>query len=202
VQFDESRPVPPGHRVCGKCYLVKPDAAFRRGTPVCKGCWSLRDQAYYETNVECLNIYGVSLVALEGRRERTRRYYAANTNARKAGISAWQRKNPRKVAVYCAARRARLRTAAGSFTSDDIRLLFEQQDGCCFYCDGLLGRGFHVDHKVPLSRGGSNWPSNLALACASCNTQKHTMTSEQYLVFRRMRGLCTRSTVTRMAMVA
>jgi 5-methylcytosine-specific restriction endonuclease McrA len=40
---------------------------------------------------------------------------------------------------------------------------------------------FHVDHKTPLSRGGSNWPSNIVCACAECNMKKNAKTAEEFL---------------------
>lgn len=43
----------------------------------------------------------------------------------------------------------------------------------CFYCNAsLLGRERHVDHMIPLSRGGRSEWSNLVVACARCNLSK------------------------------
>ena len=56
--------------------------------------------------------------------------------------------------------------------SGDIEVIW------CFYCG--LRAGWQQDHKIPRSRGGSNEPSNLAPACATCNYQKSTMTVEEY----------------------
>lgn len=41
---------------------------------------------------------------------------------------------------------------------------------------------FDVDHIRPLSRGGSNWPDNLACACASCNRSKNDKTLDEWLI--------------------
>jgi len=189
VQFDESRPVPPGHRVCAACHFVKPDAAFRRHASVCKGCVSLQDQAYYEANAECIRFYGVSLVSKEGIRARNGRYYATHADERKAYVSGWRRQHPEATAAHRASRRSRLRAAAGSFTTSDIRRLYADQEGLCYYCGVELHGQYHVDHKIALASGGSNWPSNLALACAGCNTSKGAKTVEQYVALRRVRGL-------------
>ena len=32
---------------------------------------------------------------------------------------------------------------------------------------------YHVDHVVPLSRGGGNGVDNICLACPSCNSSKN-----------------------------
>jgi len=41
--------------------------------------------------------------------------------------------------------------------------------GRCWMCFAVA-REF--DHVIPLSRGGTNWPSNLRPACAPCNLKK------------------------------
>lgn len=38
----------------------------------------------------------------------------------------------------------------------------------------------HLEHKTPLSRGGTNIKTNLAIACQKCNCRKHTKTEEEY----------------------
>lgn len=42
-----------------------------------------------------------------------------------------------------------------------------------------------VDHVVPLARGGTNDITNLVLCCRHCNTQKASMTVEQWTAKRR-----------------
>jgi len=45
----------------------------------------------------------------------------------------------------------------------------------CYLCGELIPIGHrHVDHIVPLSKGGKHRPSNLAVACDVCNLSKHT----------------------------
>jgi 5-methylcytosine-specific restriction endonuclease McrA len=36
----------------------------------------------------------------------------------------------------------------------------------------------------PLSRGGSNWPSNLQLLCKTCNSSKNNRTMEEWLAYK------------------
>lgn len=40
----------------------------------------------------------------------------------------------------------------------------------CAYCVNTPAD--NLDHAVPISRGGSNWPSNIYPSCARCNTEK------------------------------
>ncbi len=43
----------------------------------------------------------------------------------------------------------------------------------CSYCsEWIAPRSAEVDHVVPLSRGGSHGPDNLAIACRPCNRSK------------------------------
>ena len=46
----------------------------------------------------------------------------------------------------------------------------------CEYCRSPLQyspASFSLDHVIPLARGGTTEPSNLALACQGCNSRKH-----------------------------
>lgn len=56
-------------------------------------------------------------------------------------------------------------------TAADVRALAVDQHGLCAYCGQPMGL-YHVDHVVPLIRGGGNDAANLALACPSCNISK------------------------------
>ena len=44
----------------------------------------------------------------------------------------------------------------------------------CAYCGGTSGP-FDCDHVVPLSRGGTNDPNNLVIACRPCNNSKRDL---------------------------
>lgn len=88
----------------------------------------------------------------------------------------WRKDNPerykRNSKVQKHRRRAREKSAEGFFCSADLSLIFESQNGKCVYCQIRLGLKYHVDHIVPISKGGSNWPKNLQLLCGPCNLSK------------------------------
>ena len=69
-------------------------------------------------------------------------------------------------------RRALQRGADGCHTADDIARIREAQRDTCAYCSKKLKGKGHVDHIIALSKGGSNWPSNLQLTCDACNLRK------------------------------
>lgn len=93
--------------------------------------------------------------------------------------SAWWKRNAASAAEYRNRRRAAKRRAGGTHTAADIKALFEKQRGICHYCPTRLVK-YHVEHKTPLSRGGSNGSRNLALACAKCNLRKRTRTEREF----------------------
>ena len=75
--------------------------------------------------------------------------------------------------AWAATRRVRTRANGGKFTRADITWLATAQSGTCLFCGDPLGDEVpHIDHWVPISRGGSNDPDNLALLHQSCNGRK------------------------------
>jgi DNA-directed RNA polymerase subunit RPC12/RpoP len=87
-------------------------------------------------------------------------------------IGGYIKAHPQHSVASNARRRARKRNAEGSFSSEDVLLMKKSQGNRCWYCQKSLEAGYHIEHRVPLSRGGSNNPSNLVLACPSCNLSK------------------------------
>lgn len=58
----------------------------------------------------------------------------------------------------------------------------------CAYCGaGLNGKKVEIDHVIPVSSGGTGWPSNLVPACRSCNARKHAARWKPQLPQTRMR---------------
>lgn len=87
----------------------------------------------------------------------------------------WQRSNPDKVAVHQHRRRVARANAAGSFTAAEWKALVEHYDHKCLCC-GRSDIPMHVDHVIPLSKGGSNNIDNLQPLCKSCNSRKRDKT--------------------------
>src|SRR5262249_24421594 len=58
--------------------------------------------------------------------------------------------------------------------------ILAKTSGRCWYCGCYLGNGWHCDHQVPRSRGGSNELENLVPACQKCNDAKGGKTVEEY----------------------
>lgn len=69
-------------------------------------------------------------------------------------------------------RRARKHESGGVVSLTDVAMLLKSQKGLCWWCDASLANGYHIDHRIPLARGGTNRLNNLCLACPSCNVRK------------------------------
>jgi len=66
--------------------------------------------------------------------------------------------------------RARRLAAPGHFTKREWNVLVRSHGHKCARC--RKSRKLTVDHIVPLSKGGSNWISNIQPLCKSCNSAK------------------------------
>lgn len=60
--------------------------------------------------------------------------------------------------------------------------IYKRDGGRCYLCQKELdAKSFHLDHLIPVSRGGSNEPNNLAVACPSCNKSRGNRIEEAQL---------------------
>lgn len=82
------------------------------------------------------------------------------------------KENPEAKRSFVRNRRAMLREADGRHNAKDIAAILKRQGNKCAYCKASLKDGYEVDHITPISRGGSNWPSNLQCLCPTCNGKK------------------------------
>jgi HNH endonuclease len=61
--------------------------------------------------------------------------------------------------------------------------IFDASEGRCHYCSVTLEiDNFHIEHKTPKSRGGTNDRRNLVASCVGCNMKKSTKTAEEFQV--------------------
>jgi 5-methylcytosine-specific restriction endonuclease McrA len=88
----------------------------------------------------------------------------------------WEIKNREKRneggRVHNAKRRAQKQASGGVVTASDIRKQYKNQRGKCYWCGEKVENKYHVDHVIPLSRGGANTPDNIVIACVHCNESK------------------------------
>lgn len=120
---------------------------------------SVRTKAYYEANRDVIR-----------ERERIRN----NTPEAKERRRTYARNNLARRCLLENRRRARKLNAGGEHEIEDISKLLELQRGKCagVDCKKSIKKGYHIDHIIPLSRGGMNDKYNLQLLCPTCNMRK------------------------------
>lgn len=107
-------------------------------------------------------------------RAKTARYARKYPERVRERSAKYKRNNPEKVKSQKQNRRARVIENGGEISHDHIKKLILFQKNKCFVCRlNFKKNGFHVDHIVPLSRGGKNDNKNIQLLCPICNHKKH-----------------------------
>ncbi len=152
---------------CLRCLILNTDKKYAA------------DAKYRANNLEnrrvaCLVYRSTNLAQ---RRSHDAAYYANNREARIAAVIIYRLNNLEKLrpSMRASARnyRARKVGAPGEFTADDERKLRERQTKC-----HICGKRFTtadpatIDHVIALINGGTNDPSNIALAHHGCNSGK------------------------------
>lgn len=105
-------------------------------------------------------------------REAVHRNYVSNRVARLEQIKRYRLAHQAQYLDYSRRRRARKLSAAGSHTVQDVQRQYSSQKGRCWWCGCELNGVYEVDHRIPLSRGGSDAPENLVASCTACNRSK------------------------------
>lgn len=131
---------------------------------------SRREKKYYEQHQEYYS--KLNKAYREKHKERLSAYREARKDKEKERYHAWYVANRHEVYAKTRRYKARKLNAEGTHTAADIKAQYERQKGRCYYCHKKVGKDYHVDHIVPLSRGGSNDPENLVIACPHCNLSK------------------------------
>lgn len=180
----------PAEKFCGRCDIIKPSVEFGRranrsdGLFVwCKACCASWAKSKRDGNRQLAREIDRNFKQKHKRRLRLRskeQYVKHIGRIRNHYIN-----NKDRYKANSSRRRARLINAEGHHNASEIRIIYHNQSKTCVYCsERITLKSFHADHKTPLSRGGSNWPSNIQLLCAGCNLSKGTKTHDEYILYR------------------
>lgn len=104
--------------------------------------------------------------------EQAKKWYNENKSQHLINGNNWRKQNPDAARALLEKYRARKLNAGGNYTQKDVKRQYNRQYSECFYCGEKLNNFYHVDHVVPLSRGGTNHCGNIVIACPSCNSSK------------------------------
>lgn len=132
-------------------------------------------KAYRKKNRERLRPYFHQywLVNLEHLLKYHADYRQRHSTKRVRYAAEWNKQHPLKMSEHRHRRRARVRSAEGVLSALDIQKQFDGQKGRCWWCrKKFMGSAFHVDHVIPLARGGTNDAKNICIACPACNVKK------------------------------
>jgi 5-methylcytosine-specific restriction endonuclease McrA len=179
---------------CKRCTLDKtlnefyPEPRGRLGrTALCIPCCHLRDAEWRAANpiknsayqrdwrlANAAHVLTKNQTWRSNNRERsrafTRKWARANPEKTKAKRIRWNRENRAKVLLYAENRRAREANAHGETTPEQLQSRIDYYGGCCWVCSKPYEA---IDHVIPLTRGGTNWPANLRPICKHHNSRKN-----------------------------
>jgi 5-methylcytosine-specific restriction endonuclease McrA len=118
---------------------------------------------------------------LSHHKERRKKHPYQNKDVLTAATKRYMQTERGRAIMYAlkANRRARKKNAKGRATVTQIQARWDYYGRLCYLC---MKTAVASDHVIPLSRGGSNWPSNLRPICKSCNSRKNNRTLREYLL--------------------
>ena len=75
--------------------------------------------------------------------------------------------------------RRRARKRAATIENVSRAVVYERDGGRCHICGKKVGKRWHLDHLIPLARGGEHSYKNVAVSHPKCNMSKQTKAGAQ-----------------------
>lgn len=180
-----------GNRICRRCLVEKPLSEFAA---------SSRDKEGYATQCkECVS-YQQYVVNREQSLERMRNHYANNKEDYQATMRKWREENKEQdreshrrwaaehpLQYRELAKRRKVRRRDATVGKVDYDLIIEQYGFICHICNKEIMdlKDLHMDHVVPLARGGAHAQDNLLPAHGICNQRKYDKLMEDLTPYDR-----------------
>lgn len=111
-----------------------------------------------------------------GAKESRRR--ATEDGRMKARLKIYREKNKLKVKEWSQKRR---HTKTSRLPSGSIEKKCNLQKWKCAICKCSVKKFFHVDHVIPISKGGAHDADNIQILCAKCNLRKSNKMPIEYM---------------------
>jgi 5-methylcytosine-specific restriction endonuclease McrA len=113
-----------------------------------------------------------------------RNWALKNKDKIKAWRDSWRENNKEQMRSLIHRYKMKKKNARGIWSAEDVFIMMKKQKELCNGCSKNIKTGYQIDHKNPISRGGSNYPRNLQLLCKSCNSEKHNKTVREWKAYR------------------
>jgi 5-methylcytosine-specific restriction endonuclease McrA len=99
-------------------------------------------------------------------------------------------KENNREAILLKNRKRKMKIIGKNISQKQVKELLSFHSNECFYCHVNVKSGInlHLDHMIPLYKGGTHTIENLAPACNTCNLKKGKMTASEFLERRELDG--------------
>lgn len=169
----------PRTKKCTKCMIEKCETFFSKDSTKADGLYSSCKDCYsaYYAGARHRRLLLKRKYNAENRdllAQKKRQWYEKNVEHCLAYAKDYQKRNPISKRVSESKRRSAKagRSDGNGHTKEQIENLLILQRGRCSICKDKCLHSFHVDHVMPLSKGGSNAISNIQILCPTCNMSK------------------------------
>lgn len=197
TEFSKQTSSKSGYRsLCKQCVSIRSALYYSKNSDKLK----TKTREWYAENKESASSYGkvwreknatyvkISKAEYEKKnREKFRLAAAKWRDKNRAKVNAKSRmqakKNPDRYRAHCRNRAALKLSAEGKHTAEQVTSIYAKQNGLCNYCKAHLNGKYHADHIIPLTRGGTNYASNIQCLCPSCNMSKSNMMPWEYFEY-------------------
>lgn len=128
---------------------------------VCKGCSKELRAAWIAAHPEKVAEY-------------SRQKYQLHGVTHRAATQRWRKEHPERwKEIRRTAQSARRARKLNQFIENvDPAIVYEMHGGRCGICGEFIAEDFHVDHVIPLARGGMHGYINVQPAHPACNLRK------------------------------
>lgn len=91
----------------------------------------------------------------------------------------YRKRNPEMMREAAAKRRA-----LGRLPSGTVKRIGSAQRWKCAVCRADISEKYHMDHILPIAKGGEHAPQNIQLLCPSCNVRKSAKDPVEFMQSR------------------
>ena len=187
-------------KICSKCKINKPPEEFGNRTKAsdgkrsaCKTCESSQKQKYYQNNKsiiieknkkykanedkEASKLYKQKYNKSEKGKITRAKYYQNNKEKLKERSKNYKKSENGKLSSAATSNKRRadkIGSSDNTITAQTLCDLLTMQSNKCYYCSIILDKNVnkHLDHYMPISKGGTHSISNVVWSCSKCNLTK------------------------------